>query len=185
MSSQFLAGAFGAAALALFGLLLQSPALADQGHSHGQGHGSAVGEPAQPGDADRTVEVTLYDSYFTPEAIEVSPGETLRFVVRNEGELVHEFGIGTAAMHEAHQEEMMEMMEQGVLLADRIDWEAAEAMHESMGHGMHHDANSLLLEPGQSGELVWTFPEAGELLFACNVPGHYAAGMHGEFRLAP
>ena len=78
---------------------------------------------------------------------------------------------------------MAMMMDHGVLEVDRINWEAAEAMQASMGHGMHEESNSILLEPGQTAELVWTFPEHAKLEFACNVPGHYDAGMVGEIDL--
>jgi uncharacterized cupredoxin-like copper-binding protein len=27
---------------------------------------------------------------------------------------------------------------------------------------------------------VWTFTEKADLEFACNVPGHYQAGMYGD-----
>jgi uncharacterized cupredoxin-like copper-binding protein len=37
---------------------------------------------------------------------------------------------------------------------------------------------------GKSAEVVWTFPAEGALEFACNVPGHYAAGMAGDFVLS-
>ena len=50
--------------------------------------------------------------------------------------------------------------------------------------GMHDEANSVLLEPGKSGEVIWTFPEHAELEFACNVPGHYETGMHGKVKLS-
>ena len=53
-----------------------------------------------------------------------------------------------------------------------------------MGHGMHEEPNSVLLEPGQEGEIIWTFAKHGELEFACNVPGHYDAGMQGQIQLA-
>ena len=51
-----------------------------------------------------------------------------------------------------------------------------------MGHGMHDDPNSVLLEPGKSGEIVWTFPKDADVAieFACNVPGHYQSGMVGS-----
>jgi uncharacterized cupredoxin-like copper-binding protein len=39
------------------------------------------------------------------------------------------------------------------------------------------DGDSLLLEPGKSGELTHTFEEAGEILIGCHQPGHYEAGM--------
>lgn len=164
-----------------------APAWAGQGHSGGHGghHMADHGAPGKASQADRTVQVTMYDSYYEPEAIEVKAGETVRFVVQNKGSLVHEFNLGTPQMHAAHQDEMMMMVEHGVLTADQINEKAAAQMQESMGHGMHDDPNSVLLEPGRTGEIVWTFPEGGEvnLEFACNVPGHYDAGMVGDFKM--
>ena len=127
----------------------------------------------------------MHDNYYEPESIEVEAGETVRFRVRNAGDLVHEFNIGTAAMHAAHQDEMQMMMDHGVLMPDHVDMKAAEHMQASMGHGMHKDANSVLLEPGETGEIVWTFPQDADvqLEFACNVPGHYQAGMTGDLEL--
>lgn len=154
---------------------------AEGGHGHGE-HGQGgrpdIGQAGDPADVDRTVEVTMLDNRFEPENLVIEAGQTVRFVVTNKGELVHEFNIATAAMHSAHQEEMMAMMQKGVLGADRIH-------HDMMGkHGMHHDhANSILLEPGESGEIIWTFDTHAELEFACNVPGHYEAGMTGPIRL--
>ncbi len=166
------------AAVALGTAAHADPVVADAGHGK-----PAIGAPGNASAADRTIEIVLRDNYFEPEAIAVAADETIRFVVRNDGAFVHEFNIGTAAMHEAHQAEMMMMLDHGVLQADHIDWEAAKAMQASMGHGMHDDPNSVLLEPGKSAEIVWTFPQEGALQFACNVPGHYAAGMQGEFEL--
>jgi uncharacterized cupredoxin-like copper-binding protein len=152
--------------------------------THAGGHGAAIGQPAKASAASRTVEVTMHDTYYEPESVTVKPGETVRFVVRNEGQLVHEFNIGTAAMHAAHQDEMRMMVDHGVLKADHIDHQAAQHMQATMGHGMHKEPNSLLLEPGKTGEIAWTFPEGADLEFACNVPGHYEAGMQGEIELA-
>ena len=123
------------------------------------------------------------DNYFEPEHIVIGEGETVRFVIKNEGEFVHEFNIGTPEMHVKHQSEMLMMMDHGVLEPERINWEAAKAMQASMGHGMHEDSNSALIEPGKTAEIVWKFPDSAELQFACNVPGHYDAGMAGEFSI--
>jgi uncharacterized cupredoxin-like copper-binding protein len=155
------------------------------GHSSAGGHGMAasIGQPGDASKVSRTVEVTMYDNYYEPESIAVSEGETIRFIVRNAGEFVHEFNIATAEMHQAHGPEMMMLVEHGVLLPDRIDHAAAEKMKASMGHGMHGEGNSVLLEPGKTGEVIWTFAQAKDLEFACNVPGHYDAGMMGEFKI--
>ncbi len=133
------------------------------------GHGDAkkIGKPGKDEAASRTIEVKMYDSYYEPKSLTIKEGETVRFIVHNRGELVHEFNIATHDMHMAHASEMMKMMESG-----------------SMGPGMHDDPNSVLLEPGKSGEIIWTFPRHAKLEFACNVPGHYEAGMHGTIRLS-
>lgn len=148
---------------------------------HGGHHGSsAIGEPGKAENVSRTVEVSMMDNYYEPESISVKAGETVRFKVSNDGGLVHEFNIGTADMHEAHQEEMQMMVEHGVIKGDRIDH---KMMEMDMGDGKtmkHDDPNSVLMEPGESKEIIWTFTEATDLEFACNVPGHYQAGMYGD-----
>ena len=49
----------------------------------------------------------------------------------------------------------------------------------------HDDPNSVLVEPGKSAELTWTFAKATRLEFACNIPGHYQAGMVGQLTVQP
>ncbi len=168
-------------ALALVAALFAPIAWAAGDHDGGHGDDSTIGKPGEASEASRTVEVKMHDNYYEPENISVEKGETVRFVASNEGVLVHEFNIGTAAMHEDHQEEMKMMMEHGALEADNI----VEAKMD-MGDGetmKHDDPNSVLLEPGDSAEVVWTFTGAGDLEFACNVPGHYASGMVGPIRV--
>ena len=151
--------------------------------SHGTDHAAKIGTPGKPESATRTITITMYDNYYEPEGLTIKEGETVRFVIENKGEFVHEFNIATGDMHRAHAPEMMMMVEHGVLEADKINWDAAKKMQASMGHGMHDEPNSLLLEPGKSGEIIWTFPEHAKLEFACNVPGHYDAGMIGNIML--
>ncbi|WP_323751019.1 cupredoxin domain-containing protein [Marinobacter sp.] len=156
-----------------------SPAIFAAG-THGQGHGSPIGEPAMASEAGRTITVELHDNYYEPEQIEVSAGETVRFVLTNKGNLVHEFNIGTPSMHEAHQEEMAMMVEHGVIQGGTLNHHMME-MDMGNGHTMKHDdPNSVLVEPGKSEEIIWTFSNEGNIEFACNVPGHYQAGMYGE-----
>jgi uncharacterized cupredoxin-like copper-binding protein len=161
--------------------LLVPAAWAAGKHAGGHGHpiSGVFGEPGKAANVARTVEITMRDNFYEPEKVTVAEGETVRFVVKNAGELVHEFNIGTAHSHEEHQKEMQMMVEHGVLEADKINY---ERMKMDMGGGKtmeHDDPNSVLLEPGKSGEIVWKFTQAAELEFACNVPGHYHAGMVG------
>jgi uncharacterized cupredoxin-like copper-binding protein len=185
MSHMVFARAAALAGISICASAVLSLSLAAGEHSGGHGghHSNAAGAPGEAAQVSRTVDVVMYDNYYEPESITVQAGETIRFVVRNDGELVHEFNIGTAAMHAAHQDEMMMMVDHGVLEPDRINHDAAKAMQASMGHGMHEEPNSVLLEPGDSAEIVWVFPDDGEIEFACNVPGHYDAGMQGYFSI--
>ncbi|MDO3722165.1 cupredoxin family protein [Marinobacter sp. chi1] len=148
--------------------------------THGGSHDASSGEPGNASEASRTVNVEMFDNYYEPEEIDVEPGETVRFVVENKGNLVHEFNIGTPGMHEAHQDEMKMMVEHGVIQGGKLN-RAMMEMDMGDGHSMKHDdPNSVLLEPGESKEIVWKFTEQSNIEFACNVPGHYQAGMYGD-----
>jgi uncharacterized cupredoxin-like copper-binding protein len=61
-------------------------------------------------------------------------------------------------------------------------------MDHGMAHGdgamKHDDPNSMLVEPGKTAELTWTFADATGLEFACNIPGHYQAGMVGKVAIS-
>lgn len=156
--------------LALSLVVFSMPAIAAPGH----GTGPEIGKPAKASQADRTVEVELRDVAFEPRKIEVGAGETVHFKMKNTGQLLHEFNIGTPAMHQAHQKERQQMLESGMMTATSMD------MSKHGGHMKHDDPNAVILEPGKSAELTWTFPKAMTLEFACNVPGHYEAGMVGD-----
>ena len=41
----------------------------------------------------------------------------------------------------------------------------------------HAHSNSVLIEPNKTAEIIWKFNTEAELEAACNVPGHYEAGM--------
>lgn len=185
-------------AIAAVAALAAGAAFASHGHDEGGGHGqgASIGSPGNASAVDRTVEIEAGDIYFKPDSLEIKPGETVRFVIHNEGKLLHEFNIGTHAMHEEHQKEMREMMEQGMLTATGIkhmqesmgQMQGREHMEEGMEHGenmpmRHNDPNSVVIEPGETKELIWTFPKGGKLQFACNMPGHYEAGMHGPIEI--
>jgi uncharacterized cupredoxin-like copper-binding protein len=150
---------------------------------HGQSANTGIGQPGTVSEVTRTVKVVMRENAYTPSLITVKKGETVRFTVRNAGKLVHEFSIGTHAMHRQHEKEMREMMQSGALGADRINHDKM-TMGPDGKHGMaHDDPNSLLLEPGKSGTVIWKFSEDADLEFACNVPGHRESGMVGKIKI--
>ena len=136
-----------------------------------------IGEIGKISEVSRTITVKMYDNYYEPAKINVKKDETIKFIVLNFGELVHEFNIATKEMHLKHQPEMMTMVENQILLPDRIDKSKMKNMAKKNPSMAHSHSNSVLLSPGERGELVWKFNNKVKLEAACNVPGHYEAGM--------
>ncbi|MHC8354813.1 copper-resistant cuproprotein CopI [Pseudomonas sp. LB3P81] len=159
-------------------LVLSSPAWASPAHTYD------FGQPAAAAKATRSVEVVMSDMSFTPKAIDIKSGETVRFVLVNKGQLLHEFNLGDATMHAKHQQEMMKMQQSGMLTPTGVK-EMGHGAMPGMDHGMKHDdPNSVLVEPGKTAELTWTFTKATSLEFACNIPVHYQAGMVGKLTVS-
>lgn len=137
----------------------------DDGHmGHGGDMHGMQHEMGEHMDIDRTIEVTARDIEFSTSEIEVEPGETIRFVIHNEGMLDHDFTIGDRETQDAHRAEMQEMM----------------GHMDDHNHGAH---NAVMIPPGETRELVWTFSGEEDVMFGCNIPGHFEAGMHGDFEI--
>ena len=142
-----------------------------------------IGEKGRLSEVNRTIEIKMYDNYFEPSKIIVKKGETIKFFVSNYGELVHEFNIATKEMHIKHQPEMMKIVENQILLADKIDKKKMKEMAKKDHSMAHSHSNSVLLEPNQSAELIWKFSYDKNLEAACNVPGHYEVGMVANIKI--
>ena len=91
-----------------------------------------IGEKGESSEVDRVIEIKMYDNYFEPNVINIKKGETIKFLVKNLGLLVHEFNIATKKMHLNHQPEMMEMMENEILLGDKIDYKKMKEIDEGI-----------------------------------------------------
>ena len=137
----------------------------------------AIGVKGKEENVDRVIKVLMYDNYYQPNIFKVKKNETIKFVVENKGELVHEFNIATKKMHLKHQPEMMMMVENEILLADKIDKKKMKEMAKKDPSMAHSHSNSVLLSPGESANLIWKFSNSVEIEAACNVPGHYDVGM--------
>jgi putative spermidine/putrescine transport system substrate-binding protein len=119
---------------------------------------SAIGQPGNPHEASRTINMTMSDTMrFTPERIEVRTGETIRFVLQNQGQLRHELVLGEPDALRRHA-----------------------AMMQMMPDMVHSGPNMASLAPGERGQLVWKFTRSGSVAFACLQSGHLEAGMRGS-----
>ncbi len=109
----------------------------------------------------RVVIVTMSDSMrFTPDKIDMTQGETVKLVIRNEGRQLHELVIGTRKVLDEHAALMVKFP------------------------NMEHDEPYMAhVPPGKSGEVIWNFNKVGEFDFACLVAGHYQSGMVGKINV--
>ena len=142
-----------------------------------------IGSKGNENEISRIIKVIMYDNYFEPDSFQINAGETIKFEVENAGDLVHEFNIANKMMHMKHQPEMEKMFDNEILFSDYIDKEKMKIMakmDKSMGHS---HSNSVLLEPKQKGDIIWKFDNAVDIEVACNIPGHYQAGMIAEVNI--
>ncbi len=141
---------------------------------------SMIGEKGDPSKIDRVIKIKMYDNYYEPNLVKIKKGETIKFVIKNLGEMVHEYNIGTKKMHIKHQPEMQRLIDHEIILVDKIDMNKLKKMSK-IDHAMGHShANSVMLEPKSSGEIIWKFSKGINLEMACNIPGHYETGMVGN-----
>ena len=131
------------------------------------------GRAGNPKKVNRTIRVGMHDTmrfvagvapradvqpgtppHAMPADLVVKKGETVRFIVHNDGKVMHEMVIGTLDELKKHAELMRKFPD------------------------MEHDEPYMAhVAPGKKGELVWQFTKAGEFHYACLVPGHMEAGM--------
>tara|TARA_B100002051_G_scaffold102347_1_gene97837 strand:- start:498 stop:995 length:498 start_codon:yes stop_codon:yes gene_type:complete len=141
-----------------------------------------IGEKGDPNNVDKIIEIKMYDNYFEPSEIKIIKNQTIKFIVHNHGEFVHEFNIATKEMHLKHQPEMMKMVEYEILLPDKIDKKKMKDISKKDHSMSHSHSNSVLLEPNKSGEIIWKFNTDTKLEAACNIPGHYESGMIAKIK---
>jgi uncharacterized cupredoxin-like copper-binding protein len=147
-----------AAALAL-STVLAFAGPGEPGHSHKSFAAGEPGDPQKP--VARTIEVTMKETedakmLFEPNKVEIKRGEQVKFVLKNVGQVDHEFVLDSVANNAKHK----------IQMEKNLDME-------------HDDPNGKRLAPNGSNEIVWSFTKAGTFEFACLIPGHYESGMKG------
>jgi uncharacterized cupredoxin-like copper-binding protein len=130
--------------------LLSFGAMAAPGHGAGHGGGHDAAAPiGKPGNPAKVSRTIVVDM---TDAMRFTPDK----IDVKAGETRHEMVLGTTADLNSHYQMMLK------------------------DPGMRHEEpNSVSLEAGKAGDIVWTFDKAGTVAFACLEPGHYPAGMKG------
>jgi uncharacterized cupredoxin-like copper-binding protein len=104
-----------------------------------------------------TVSVKLGDFNVTPGMTELKAGTTYLFEITNAGAATHEFVLEPAT--------------------------AVDEPLSRVANGVKAEAEAEDIAPGQTKDVLWTFPAPGEYQMACHVPGHFEAGMKSVFKV--
>jgi uncharacterized cupredoxin-like copper-binding protein len=122
----------------------------------------AFGVEGDRAQASRTITISMDDTMqYSPSEIRVGQGETVTFVVSNNGKLMHELVLGTEEGLNRHALQMRKNPE------------------------MEHDEPYMThVKPGATGTMTWKFTNAGTFLYGCLVAGHFEAGMKGRIVVA-
>jgi uncharacterized cupredoxin-like copper-binding protein len=155
----------------LIALALTASLVAGQAWAHSEKHGKktaaigteekSFGKAGDPKKTVRTINVDMSDKMrFTPSALTIKQGETVKFIVKNSGKTLHEFVLGTKKELQEHAELMKK--------------------HPGMEHDEPYMAH---VAPGKTATVVWQFTKPGEFHFGCLLPGHFEAGMVGNINV--
>lgn len=115
------------------------------------------GMTGDPEAVSQTITVVMSDEMtFTPNVIHIKAGDTVKFVIKNDGENLHEMVLGRSE----------DLVKHAALMAEFPEME-------------HEEPYMAHVQPGKSGEVVWRFTNTGQFEFGCLIPGHYESGMKG------
>lgn len=130
-------------------------------HSHHISYTSVAGKPGSEYNVNRTVAVAASDKMrFDIIPLTVRANETIAFKVTNKGKMTHEFAIGVADEHKQYRDTLKKMPDM-----------------------QQERPNAVIIDPGETKTLIWTFAKAYDIQVACNFPGHYEAGIHSPIRV--
>jgi uncharacterized cupredoxin-like copper-binding protein len=122
--------------------------------------GATTDAPLGPGDA--TVTLTVRHSHFSPEHLVVRSGALVRFVIRNDDPIGHEFIIGDDGVHRRHEA-------------------GTEPVHPPR-------PGEVSIPAGATAETTFRFEgttASGTVRYACHLPGHFRYGMSGTVDVLP
>jgi uncharacterized cupredoxin-like copper-binding protein len=138
------------AAFVAVALLTEGLVAAAGGTGSTGGTGGTAG-PLGPGRV--TVTLDVEHTRFSDERIVVRPGTEVRFVVSNRDPINHELIVGPQEVHD---------------------------IHEAGNHAEHPAVpGEVSVGPNAEADTTYRFDDAGEVVFACHLPGHFAYGMRG------
>jgi uncharacterized cupredoxin-like copper-binding protein len=117
----------------------------------------AAALPDSGGSETRTIVVRIEHSQFQPSDLSFKRGEAVRFVIRNDDPIDHEFILGDQEVQERHED----------------------------GREQEHGAipGEISIDAGKEASTTYVFERRGSFIYGCHLPGHYDYGMKGTVQV--
>jgi uncharacterized cupredoxin-like copper-binding protein len=124
-------------------------------------YGFAAGQPVRANAKASQVDIVFSEVdgrlNITPRQLKFTRGQTVKFSLRNDTNVKHEFVLGSVAENLGHAQSMQ--------LSPDFE---------------HHEVNGRVLKSKSSAMFHWRFTRSGTFEFACLVPGHADSEMRGQ-----
>ncbi len=120
-----------------------------------------------------TVRLTAREWRFEPRTLTIPAGKPVRLILKDAGHIAHDVGVGgmrATILAVQHSDAM-----------GSIDPAEAREIAEMAENGTVH----IHLAPGNTASEVFQVNRPGTYRFACEIPGHVAAGMVGQIVVVP
>ena len=149
-----------AALCVVIGTAFAFPAYGDENVTTAEATGTSV----------RIIEIEIGSNGFSESELTVGSGETVKFIVKNSGDVARDFTIGTEHVMERRR----------AFLAQKLTSDATDI--DPLQRNKLDRTNAVIVLPGETRELTWKFVKTDGLEFASNIAGHYESGFKGGFR---
>ncbi|MCF6138673.1 cupredoxin domain-containing protein [Pseudalkalibacillus berkeleyi] len=122
-----------------------------------------------------TIEIVATEMKFEPSTITLKKGQEYEFVLKNEGQVFHDFVEKELDVEMTFMSDMPDHPDKTSMLDRLLGTKKAYA------HGDQMDMKTLHMnaEPGQTVSIKFIPKETGTFEFYCSVAGHKEAGMKG------
>ena len=135
----------------------------DEADDHGDDADDHGDEPLV---VDYVVDMDMLEFGYSCNLPAIDAGTVIEFRMVNVGAVEHEAVFGDLAAQDEAEAQM-----------------AASSGDEDAHGDDDHGTPTLVLAPGESGTIVVTFDEPGDMIIGCHVPGHWDAGMRSDYRV--
>ncbi len=150
-------------------------------------------------DGTRIVKISMSEMAFDPSSFTFHVGETVTLRFTNNGTVTHEAVVGDEGRQKQHEDAALAnptgatgatgtgMTSTGVTGVGQSSSTSIAQLRRSLAHPGMNDPNAVMVEPGQSKDIVYSFAKPAKLIIGCHVvtatTTHWVHGMRATLEV--